>query len=125
MRSWEPELYNRDVPFYNFDVVDGVNYALDLGQPAGSRVLNLSYQGQVVKPEQSFTMAITTYRLRGGGGYMAAIGFTGTPDLITKATQRNLLLEYVLGHPTLNPSPTNSWRTIPYLDRERVLSLAH
>ena len=124
-RSWEPELYNRDVPFYNFDTVDGVSYALDLGQPAGSRVRNLSYQGQPVKPEQTFTLALSTYRLRNGGGYMGAIGFTGAPELITKATHRNLLLDYVLNHPTLNPTPTNNWRTIPYLDRERVLSLAH
>jgi len=77
-----------------------------------------------VKPEQSFTLAITTYRLRGGGGYMAAIGFTGEPELITQASQRNLMFEYVLGHPTLNPALANGWRTIPYLDRERVLSLA-
>ena len=123
-RSWEPELYNKDVPFYNYDMVDGVSYALDLGKPAGSRVVNLSHQGQPVKPEQSFSLALTTYRLRGGGGYMAAIGFTGTADLITKATQRNLILEAVLARPTLSPVTTNTWRTIPYLDRERVLSLA-
>jgi 2',3'-cyclic-nucleotide 2'-phosphodiesterase/3'-nucleotidase len=124
-RSWEPELYNRDIPFYNYDMVDGVSYALDLGQPVGNRVLNLSYRGKPVMPEQTFTMAISTYRLRGGGSYMAAIGFTGAPELITKASQRNLLLEYVLGHASLNPAPTNTWRTIPYLDRERVLNLAH
>jgi 2',3'-cyclic-nucleotide 2'-phosphodiesterase/3'-nucleotidase len=123
-RSWEPELYNRDIPFYNFDVVDGVNYALDLGQAEGSRVRNLSYQGQPVKPEQTFTLALSTYRLRGGGGYLAAMGFKGAPELITQASQRNLLLEYVLSRPSLNPAPMNNWRTIPYLDRERVLNLA-
>jgi 2',3'-cyclic-nucleotide 2'-phosphodiesterase/3'-nucleotidase len=123
--SWEPELYNRDVPFYNFDTVDGVSYALDLGQPAGNRVKNLAYQGKPVKPEQTFSMAITTYRLRGGGGYMDAIGYKSIPELVTKATERNLLLEYVLGRPSINPASANNWRTIPYLDRERVLSLAH
>lgn len=122
--SWQPELYNREVPFYNYDMVDGVSYALDLGKPVGSRVRNLSYQGQPVKPDQVFTLAISTYRLRGGGGYMAAIGFMGTADLITPASQRNLILEHVLGRPALNPAPTNTWRTIPFLDRERVLSLA-
>ncbi|MFN7959114.1 MAG: bifunctional UDP-sugar hydrolase/5'-nucleotidase [Holophagaceae bacterium] len=122
--SWQPELYNREVPYYNYDMVDGVSYALDLGKPVGSRVRNLSYQGQPVKPDQVFTLAISTYRLRGGGGYMDAIRFTGVPDLITPASQRNLILEHVLGRPTLNPAPTHTWRTIPYLDRERVLSLA-
>ncbi len=123
-RSWEPELYNAKVPFYNYDMVDGVSYALDLGKPEGARVINLNFQGQPVKPDQTFTLAISTYRLQGGGGYLAAIGFTGAPELITEASQRNLLLAYVLGQPTLNPVPTHAWRTIPYLDRERVLGLA-
>jgi 2',3'-cyclic-nucleotide 2'-phosphodiesterase/3'-nucleotidase len=77
-----------------------------------------------VKPAQVFTLALSSYRLRGGGGYMDAIGFRGVPDLVTPASQRNLILEHVLGRPTLNPAPTNTWRTIPFLDRERVLSLA-
>lgn len=122
--SWEPELYNREVPFYNFDTVDGVAYALNLGVPVGDRVANLRFQGQPVRPDQIFTLALSTYRLRGGGGYMEAIGFKGTPDLVTGPSQRNLLLETVLAHPNLNPAPTNGWRTIPYLDRERVLNLA-
>lgn len=122
--SWEPELYNREVPFYQFDTVDGVGYALNLGKPVGSRVVNLSFQGQPVKPEQAFTLALSTYRLRGGGGYMAAIGFKGEPELVTEATQRNLLLEFVLARPLLNPAAGQAWRTIPYLDRERVLQQA-
>ena len=122
--SWEPDLYNREVPIYDFDTVDGVTYALNLGRPTGNRVINLSFQGQPVKPDQTFTLALTTYRLWGGGGYMEAIGFKGTPDLVTEASQRNLLLAYVLARPTLNPTVTNAWRTIPYLDRERVLNQA-
>jgi 2',3'-cyclic-nucleotide 2'-phosphodiesterase/3'-nucleotidase len=123
-RSWEPELYNREVPLHNYDMVDGVSYALDLGKPAGSRVVKLAFQGRPVQGDQTFTLALSTYRLRGGGGYMAAMGFTGAPEGITKAPLRNLLLEYVLGRATLNPVPTHTWRTIPFLDRERVLGLA-
>ena len=122
--SWEPELYNSEVPLHDFDMVDGVAYALDLGKPAGSRVASLSFQGQPVKANQSFTLALTTYRLRGGGGYMEAIGFKGSPETVTEASQRNLLLAYVLARPSLNPPVASAWRTIPYLDRERVLNQA-
>lgn len=120
--SWQPDLFNPAMPFYNVDTVDGVTYALDLGKPVGSRVIGLRYQGRPVAPDQVFTMALSTYRLRGGGGYMAAIGFKGQPDLVTKALQRNLLLEYVLGRPSLSLTVADNWRTIPYLDRERLLS---
>ena len=121
--SWQPDLFNREVPFFDVDTVDGVTYALDLGKPVGSRVVGLSYQGQPVRPDQVFTLALSTYRLRGGGGYMKAIGFTGQPEMVTQALQRNLLLAYVLSRPTLALAPLNNWRTIPYLDRERLLEL--
>jgi 2',3'-cyclic-nucleotide 2'-phosphodiesterase/3'-nucleotidase len=87
-------------------------------------VQNLSYQGKPVKADQVFTLALSTYRLRGGGGYIAAMGWTGEPEAVTPTSFRNLLLEAVLAKPSLNPTPTNTWRTIPFLDRERVMNLA-
>ncbi len=106
---------------YDFDMVDGVSYALDLMKPQGERVVNLKFQGQAVTPAQTFTMAVTSYRLRGGGGYLDAIGWTGTPELVTSELQRNLFLDLVLKAPTLSAAPDHNWRTIPYLDRERIL----
>ncbi|MDE3033067.1 MAG: bifunctional metallophosphatase/5'-nucleotidase [Acidobacteriota bacterium] len=119
--SWQPDLFNPKVPFFDIDTVAGVDYALDLGKPVGHRVVGLAYQGKPVRPEDSFTLALSTYRLRGGGGYMEAIGFKGKPELVTDDLQRNLLLEYVLSHPSLSVAVVNNWRTIPYLDRERLL----
>ncbi len=122
--SWEAELYNPAVPFYQYDTVDGVSYALDLGKPVGSRVANLRYQGHPVKAEQVFTLALSTYRLNGGGGYMEAIGFQGKAEWISEASGRNLLLAFVLGRPILSPVVTRAWRTVPFLDRQRVLDSA-
>ncbi len=120
-RPYMPELTSGELGGYDFDMVDGVNYALDLMKPVGQRVANLRYQGQPVRPEQSFTLALTSYRLRGGGGYMEAIGWSGAPELVTEASQRNLLLEQILKSPALTVAPDHNWRTIPYLDRERVM----
>lgn len=119
--SHEPELFNKAVAFYDVDQIDGCAYALDLSQARGSRVKNLVFQGQPVRDEQTFTLALSTYRVRGGGGYMEAIGFTGQPDFVTPQLTRNLLLDYVLNRPNLAPAAVNAWRTIPALDRERVL----
>jgi 2',3'-cyclic-nucleotide 2'-phosphodiesterase/3'-nucleotidase len=84
--------------------------------------VNLSYQGFPVKEEQVFTLAVTSYRLAGGGGYIDAMGYKGEPELVTMASLRNLLLEYVLSKPTLSIPLANNWRIIPALDRERVLA---
>lgn len=118
--SHEAELYRKDVPHYNVDTVDGCTYALDLSRPPGDRVTRLRVQGQPVGADQSFTLAISSYRLSGGGGYLEAIGFQGTPELVTTATLRNLLLQRVLSRPELAIQAVDGWRTVPYLDRERV-----
>ena len=119
--SHQPELFGRDLAFYDVDTVDGCGYALDLTRPPGSRVKSLVYQGRPVTPDQSFTLALNTYRLYGGSGYMDAIGFKGEAEAVTDLGLRNLLFKHILAKPSLAVEAANAWRIIPYIDRERVL----
>jgi len=70
-RTYEPNqpLINDSVAGYNFDVVSGVVYNIDLSRPAGQRIRGLAYEGRIVQPTDSFTMALNSYRQVGGGGY--------------------------------------------------------
>ena len=120
--SHAPELVNREVPGYDFDMIDGVTYALDISKPLGQRVADLKFQGRPVKETQAFTMAITSYRAAGGGGYLGAIHFKGQAELVNPTPLRNLLFEHVLSHATLSVPLPDHWRIIPALDRERVLN---
>lgn len=54
---------------YNFDVVSGVSYTVDVSRQAGERVTTLIYRGKPVAPGDSFTLALNNYRQSGGGGY--------------------------------------------------------
>ena len=60
---------NDSIPGYNYDVVSGVVYNIDLSRPAGQRIRGLAYEGKIVQPTDSFTMAVNSYRQAGGGGY--------------------------------------------------------
>ena len=62
-------IINDSVPGYNFDVVSGVVYNIDLSRPVGLRIRGLAYEGRIVQPSDSFTMAVNSYRQVGGGGY--------------------------------------------------------
>lgn len=77
----EQELIDPDFPSYNFDMIDGLHWQIDLSQPAryapdgfarstdGRRVRGLTHAGQAVAPDQRFVLATHGYRLSGIGLY--------------------------------------------------------
>ncbi|MEX2156933.1 MAG: 5'-nucleotidase C-terminal domain-containing protein [Gemmatimonadales bacterium] len=77
-RTYEPgagrPIINDSVPGHNFDVVSGVVYNIDLSRPPGQRIRGLAYEGRIVQPGDSFTMAVNSYRQVGGGGYTMLAG---------------------------------------------------
>ena len=72
----EPPVHT-DVPGYNFDIVAGADYTIDLSQPVGSRITSLSVRGKPVTDGDSFTLALNNYRRSGGGGYAMLQGRAG------------------------------------------------
>lgn len=120
--SHQPVLFNREVPAHDYDTLSGVTYALDISRPPGSRVVDLRFAGQPVQEAQSFTLALSTYRLANGGGYLEAMQWRGEPEWVSEASLRNLLLASVLTRPTLDLPLGQAWRIIPALDRERVMA---
>lgn len=81
------------IPGYNFDIVSGVNYAIDVSKPLGSRIMRLEYKGVPVRDGDSFTMALNNYRQTGGGGYAM---LSGAPVVYDKQQEiRQLLIDEV------------------------------
>ncbi|MBU2893676.1 bifunctional 2',3'-cyclic-nucleotide 2'-phosphodiesterase/3'-nucleotidase [Colwellia sp. D2M02] len=73
-------LINPDFPSYNFDVIDGISYQIDVSQAArysakgvkvsdDERVNNLTYQGKAITAEQEFLVVTNNYRASGGGNF--------------------------------------------------------
>ncbi|TVQ16626.1 MAG: bifunctional metallophosphatase/5'-nucleotidase [Balneolaceae bacterium] len=56
-------------PGYNFDMVAGAEYVMDIGRPAGERITTLTINGEDVQDTQLITLAVNSYRAQGGGGY--------------------------------------------------------
>lgn len=119
----DAELINGEFPSYNFDVIDGVTYQVDLTQPAkyspkgdlqdasANRIQNLSFNGQPVDPEQKFVVATNNYR-GGGGGKFPEIG----PDKVifqAPDTNRDVIVRYIVDQGTINPSADGNWSLAP------------
>ncbi len=59
-----------DEPDYRYDILTGLNYSIDISQPAGKRITGLTYlDGKPVKDRDAFVMALNNYRASGGAGY--------------------------------------------------------
>lgn len=134
------QLINFEHPTYNFDVIDGINYQIDVTQPAkfgadcelknanASRIVNLSYtdsSGKVFSGkaffEKQFIVATNNYRAF--GGHFAG---TGSDHVVMELPDgnRETLVSYIeqqsgydaaTGHFTgqVNPEADNNWRLLP------------
>ncbi|CAN7456570.1 bifunctional 2',3'-cyclic-nucleotide 2'-phosphodiesterase/3'-nucleotidase [Ensifer adhaerens] len=121
--SVDAPLINDGFPSYNFDVIDGVTYQIDLSVPpkfdkdgntinaASNRIKNLQFNGQAIDPAQKFVVATNNYRAGGGGNF---------PDItadkvvfVAPDTNRDVVVRYIIGQGTINPSADANWTFVP------------
>ncbi|WP_437610180.1 bifunctional 2',3'-cyclic-nucleotide 2'-phosphodiesterase/3'-nucleotidase [Erwinia sp. V71] len=125
--STQPQaLINWDFRTYNFDVIDGVNYQIDITQPArydaecklinpnASRIKQLTYQGKAVDPAATFLVATNNYRAYGAK-------FAGTGEqyvaFASPDENRSVVAAYISAqskaHGEVKPQADNNWRLAP------------
>ena len=118
----EPQsLIGTRVPGYNFDQIQGgLHYLIDVSKPAGQRVVDLSYQGKPVTPEQVFVVATNNYRASGGGHFP---GLDGS-NIVLAAPDgaREILAHWLQAHKELKASDLEpaSWHFAPLKTRGEV-----
>lgn len=117
-KNGEQSLINTDFRSYNFDVIDGVTYEIDVTQPAkydadgkeinanASRIKNLMYDGKAIDPKQQFIVATNNYRANGTfPGVRNATAIEMYPD-----ENRQAIIDYILIEKTIDPSADGNWK---------------
>jgi 2',3'-cyclic-nucleotide 2'-phosphodiesterase/3'-nucleotidase/5'-nucleotidase len=102
-----------NVPGYNFDVVSGVDYTIDLRQPVGRRIATLTFRGAPVRPNQTLTLALNNYRQGGGGGYAM---FADAPVVQDRQREiRQLVIDEVRAKGEIRPEDYfhQNWQLLP------------
>ena len=112
---------------YNFDVLEGVDYKVDVTQPAkydgdgrlvnpaAERIVDLKFEGKTVNNNQEFIIATNNYRAYGGGS------FAGTGDdhvaFASPDENRQVLSNYIAKETAekgfVKPTATNNWKLAP------------
>jgi 2',3'-cyclic-nucleotide 2'-phosphodiesterase/3'-nucleotidase len=91
-----------DTPDYSYDVLSGVSYDIDIAQPAGSRIGNLTSGGAPVDPAARFVLAVNNYRSSGGSNYPHVA--TATSVWSNSDEIRNTIIAWVQAHGTIDPA---------------------
>ena len=105
-------------PTYNFDVIDGVTYEIDVTQPprddrdcnvvndGAHRIQNLQYQGAAVTSGQEFIVATNNYRANGG-----VFPGTGSDHIVINSpdANRTILANYIRNNSPVTPTADGNW----------------
>ncbi|MER2106954.1 MAG: bifunctional 2',3'-cyclic-nucleotide 2'-phosphodiesterase/3'-nucleotidase [Solibacillus sp.] len=117
----EQQLINTEFRSYNYDVIDGVTYEIDVTQPAkydpsgnvmnanATRIVNLQYDGKPIDLTQEFIVATNNYRANGSfPGVRNATAVEIYPD-----ENRQAIIDYILAEKTIDPSADGNWTFAP------------
>ena len=101
-------------PGYNFDMFTtaDVQYEIDVTQPPGSRIKNLSYLGKPMDTAQEFVIATNNYRATSGASFIPKLdgssAIWASPD-----ANRDVVIGYVRQNPQITRAANGaakSWR---------------
>ena len=120
----EQPLIDPGFPSYNFDVIDGVTYRIDLSQPSrydgdgklvapdAHRIVDLAFQGKPIDEKQDFVVVTNNYRAGGGGHFPGLDG----KNIVIEApdTNRDVLVRFIHEEGRINPTADGNWSFVPW-----------
>ncbi|MFC4779416.1 bifunctional 2',3'-cyclic-nucleotide 2'-phosphodiesterase/3'-nucleotidase [Paenibacillus sp. GCM10023252] len=122
-KTSEQPLLNPAFAVYNYDVIDGVTYQIDVTKPAkykadgtvndaaSSRIVNHQFGGKAIDPKQEFIVVSNNYRVSGGGNFP---GVKGSELVVDSADEnRQVLMDYIAQQKTINPGADDNWSFAP------------
>lgn len=99
-------------PDYNYDVLSGVDYDLDVSRPAGERVTRLEVDGTAVADDDVFVVAVNNYRRSGGGNFPHV---STAPKVYDEQLEiRQLLIDTAQSTGTIDPADfaDDNWQLV-------------
>ncbi|MBM3598110.1 MAG: bifunctional 2',3'-cyclic-nucleotide 2'-phosphodiesterase/3'-nucleotidase [Alphaproteobacteria bacterium] len=116
----EPQaLINSGFPSFNYDIIDGVTYKIDVSKPRrydndgklvapdSHRIVDLKFQGKPIDAAQMFAVATNNYRASGGGKFPKIDG----KNVIVESPEENrgVIIDYMFDRKSIDPTADGNW----------------
>ncbi|KOP28930.1 5'-nucleotidase [Exiguobacterium sp. BMC-KP] len=120
--SEQTNLLNKDFRSYNFDILDGLTYEIDITQPAkfdyngveinkdANRVQNIKYQGKAIADDQEFLVATNDYR----AGSATFPGVGAGKNIVYKSAYetRNVISDFIKAKQPVDYKADDNWSLV-------------
>ena len=110
--------FNPEIRGYNYDMFSGVNYEIDITQPKGNRIENLTFNGKSIENDKVYKLAVNNYRF----GTLISLGLVTLEDKYFDSYKkyqdagrvRDLIIKYVQEEKggKLAPTVDNNWKLV-------------
>ncbi|GLC89439.1 bifunctional 2',3'-cyclic-nucleotide 2'-phosphodiesterase/3'-nucleotidase [Lysinibacillus piscis] len=130
-KTEEQNIIDPEARSYNFDVLDGLTYQIDVTSPAkydggklvnekANRIKNVQYNGKPIDLKQEFIIVSNNYRV--GGSYGATFKKADGSNVTNYAYEnRQAIVDYILATKTINPAADNNWSFVPFPANTKVI----
>jgi len=122
--SEEQELLNSEFPAFNFDVIEGINYQIDVTKSIGNRIISATYEGEPLSKDMEFLVVTNDYRAGGGGNFPPCV----EEDPVygpSGVTNREQIINYIQEQGKVNPNPSYNWKIMPFNPAGMVTFRSH
>ena len=120
--EWSAECYNQwkpgdinisfdpEYPDYLYDMFEGVDYEIDLSQPKGERIKNVTFKGEPLADDATLTLAVNNYRYSSA---LKAQGLVaGKKEWESSSSIRDMIVEYFAENSPAAPFVTGNWKIV-------------
>lgn len=128
----EQNIIDVEARSYNFDVLDGVTYEIDVTSPMkydrrgnvvnenANRIKNVQFEGQPIDVEKEFMIVVNNYRV--GGSYGANFVHEDGANLTTYAYEnREAIVDYIIEKGSIDVAPDNNWTFAPFPENTKII----
>ncbi|MFO8063689.1 MAG: bifunctional 2',3'-cyclic-nucleotide 2'-phosphodiesterase/3'-nucleotidase [Spirochaetota bacterium] len=104
----QQELLDGDFSAYNYDVIEGIEYKIDVTQEEGDRIVEATYNGEELSEDMEFLVVTNDYRAGGGGNFPPCV----EEDPVyapSGEVNREIIMQYIEEKGSVDPEPTHNW----------------